>query len=233
MSSPSQTIIPDDIDALKAALFAARIHAADVESKFAILNGERDEAITRLSSVSHELATERAQRSDDQALIAHMKLVIAKMKREKFGPRSEKSQRLLDQMEFQLEELEASATEDELAAELGDSQVAGAILILSDRDRALIKVPYIRKMVQGMIEDGSEGELIEAGTPEPPISPTCYDLPADIAFDRPLEERRAAVARSREMEAAARIERAKADKLKRDEAAAEKARREEAAEIAG
>ena len=68
-------------------------------------------------AVASELATERAQRSDDQALIAHLKLVIAKMKREKFGARSEKSQRLLDQMEFQLEELEASATEDELAAE--------------------------------------------------------------------------------------------------------------------
>jgi transposase len=109
--------IPNDIEALKAALIAARVHAVDVENRFAIVSGERDEAVTQLSSVSHELATERAQRSDDQALIAHMKLVIAKMKREKFGPRSEKSQRLLDQMEFQLEELEASATEDELAAE--------------------------------------------------------------------------------------------------------------------
>jgi transposase len=109
--------IPDDINALKAALVAARLHAADVESRFAIVSEERDEAVTKLSSVAHELATEKAQRSDDQALIAHLKLLIAKLKQEKFGPRSEKSQRLLDQMEFQLEELEASATEDELAAE--------------------------------------------------------------------------------------------------------------------
>jgi transposase len=109
--------IPDDINALKAALIAARLHAADVESRFATVSEERDEAVTKLSSVTNELATEKAQRSDDQALIAHLKLLIAKMKQEKFGPRSEKSQRLLDQMEFQLEELEASATEDELAAE--------------------------------------------------------------------------------------------------------------------
>jgi hypothetical protein len=102
--------IPNDIEALKAALIAARVHAVDVESRLTTVSQERD-------TVASELATERAQRSDDQALIAHLKLLIAKMKQDKFGPSSEKSQRLLDQMEFQLEELEASATEDELAAE--------------------------------------------------------------------------------------------------------------------
>ena len=81
--------LPDDIDALKAALVATRI----------------------------ELATARAQASDDQALIAHLKLMIAKLNRDRFGPRSERTARLLDQLELQLEELEASATEDELAAE--------------------------------------------------------------------------------------------------------------------
>ena len=39
------------------------------------------------------------------------------MKRERFGPRSERSQRLLDQMELQLEELAAAAGEDEAKAE--------------------------------------------------------------------------------------------------------------------
>jgi Transposase C of IS166 homeodomain len=33
------------------------------------------------------------------ALIEHLQLVIAKMKREKFGPRSERSQRLIEQMD--------------------------------------------------------------------------------------------------------------------------------------
>ena len=51
------------------------------------------------------------------ALIAHMKLQIEKLKRDKFGPRSERASRLLDQMAFELEELEGAATEDELAAE--------------------------------------------------------------------------------------------------------------------
>ena len=119
MSLQPQNIIPDDIDALKAALMAAQIRAADIEGRFAIVSGERDAVVS-------ELATERAQRSNDQALIAHMKLVIAKMKREKFGPRSEKSQRLLDQMELQLEDLEATATEDELAAEKAAQAAATA-----------------------------------------------------------------------------------------------------------
>ena len=51
------------------------------------------------------------------ALIEHLQLVIAKMQREKFGPRSERSQRLIDQLELQLEELAATAAEDETKAE--------------------------------------------------------------------------------------------------------------------
>jgi transposase len=58
----------------------------------------------------------RAKLSGAEALIEHLQLVIAKMKRELFGPRSERSQRLLDQLELQLEELvAAAAAEDESA----------------------------------------------------------------------------------------------------------------------
>ena len=55
--------------------------------------------------------------SDAEAEIAFLKLTIEKLRREFFGQRSERKQRLLDQLELQLDELEASATEDELAAE--------------------------------------------------------------------------------------------------------------------
>jgi transposase len=64
-----------------------------------------------------ELAVERAARSTDQALIAHLKLEIQKLNRARFGVSSERTARLLDQLELQLEELEAKATEDDLAAE--------------------------------------------------------------------------------------------------------------------
>ncbi len=80
---------PEDIEALRAALLAARA----------------------------ELASVRAQQSDDQALIAQLKL-IEKLNRDRYGPRSERTARLLDQLELTLKELEASANEDELAAEM-------------------------------------------------------------------------------------------------------------------
>jgi transposase len=64
-----------------------------------------------------ELAQVRAQASSTEALIAHLRLTIEKMRREIYGPRSERKARLIDQMELELEELEAAAAEDELAAE--------------------------------------------------------------------------------------------------------------------
>src|SRR5271165_6450139 len=95
---------PNDIAALKAALAAARdrhiIEAA------------------RAAYAEAELAVARAKASDDQALIAHQRLRIEKLTRELYGPRSERTSRLLDQIELQFEELESSATEDEIAAEM-------------------------------------------------------------------------------------------------------------------
>lgn len=64
-----------------------------------------------------ELARARAQASSTEALIAHLRLTIEKLRREMFGPRSERQARLLDQMELQLEELEAASAEDEIAAD--------------------------------------------------------------------------------------------------------------------
>ena len=63
-----------------------------------------------------ELARARAEASSAEALIAHLRLAIEKMRCELYGQRSERKARLLDQMGLELEELEASAAEDELAA---------------------------------------------------------------------------------------------------------------------
>ena len=70
-----------------------------------------------IETLKAELAVARAKAADDAAMIAHQKLEIAKLKRQIYGPRSERTARLLDQMELELEELEAAATEDEIAAE--------------------------------------------------------------------------------------------------------------------
>jgi transposase len=81
--TPEASPVPDDIDALRAALSAeqAARHAAE------------------------------ARVTGAEAVIAQLKLLIAKYQRDRFGPTSERSRRLLDQLEFQLEELETNAAE--------------------------------------------------------------------------------------------------------------------------
>jgi transposase len=95
--------LPDDIEALKAALVIER--------------GKRIVAET-------DAAFAKARASDDQALIAHLKLQIEKLNRDRYGQRSERTARLLDQLELTLEELETAASEDELAAEMAAAKTA-------------------------------------------------------------------------------------------------------------
>jgi len=95
--------LPDDIAALQAALLAER--------------QKRLEEVARATRIEAELAVAKAKASDDAALIAHQRLQIAKLTRQLYGQRSERSIRLLDQMELAFEELESSASEDEVAAE--------------------------------------------------------------------------------------------------------------------
>jgi transposase len=87
--------------------------SSDIEMLRAVLAAER----ARAAHVDAELALARAKAADDAATIARQSLEIAKLKRQIYGPRSERTARLLDQMELELEELEVAATEDEVAAE--------------------------------------------------------------------------------------------------------------------
>lgn len=80
--------LPDDIDALKAALLAERTARREFE----------------------------ARASSAEAMVAHLKLLIAKLKRDRFGASAERGRKLLDQLEMQLEELETAAAEDAEAA---------------------------------------------------------------------------------------------------------------------
>jgi len=63
------------------------------------------------------------QSVEDLALIARQKLRIAKLERQVYGQRRKRSERLADQLALTFEELEASATEDELAAEKAVAKV--------------------------------------------------------------------------------------------------------------
>ena len=92
----SGTTLPNDVEALKALVHSMARRAAEAEAR---------------------LADARARESATEALIAHLKLQIARLRREQFGASAERSRRLLDQLELQLEDLEADASEDGLAAE--------------------------------------------------------------------------------------------------------------------
>lgn len=102
--------LPDDIEALKQAVLSARN-----EAQQAVIHAAR--AVVERDAVAAELAVAKAKASEDLALIAHQKLRIAKLERQIYGPRAERSARLIEQLELHLEEAEAQASEDELAAE--------------------------------------------------------------------------------------------------------------------
>src|ERR1700720_1166412 len=115
--------LPDDIAALKAAL---AIERARVRAVLA----ERD-------ARAAELAVARAKASEDLALIAHQKLRIAQLERQIYGPRSERSERLIDQLALQFGEFAACAAEDERAAEIAAAKttmVAGFIRKPTERN---------------------------------------------------------------------------------------------------
>jgi transposase len=86
---------------------------SDLASAHAMILAER---AARLAAEA-ERDQSRSSASSAEAFIAHLKLEIEKLKRALFGVSSERKQRLLDQLELQLEDAEAAATEDELAAE--------------------------------------------------------------------------------------------------------------------
>jgi transposase len=82
--------IPDDIDALRAELVAERV--------------ARREAETRAVGA--------------EAMVAHLKFVIAKLEHHRYAPSSERGRKLLDQAELQLEESKADAAEKAVATEV-------------------------------------------------------------------------------------------------------------------
>jgi transposase len=120
--------LPDDIATLKAIVVATRAALIDAEAKVATAVAGAARAAANASSA--------------EALIAHQKLLIEKLKRELYGSRSERSRKLLDQMELELEEMEASAREDEIAAETAARAGAATTLIPAHSRRKPVKKPF-------------------------------------------------------------------------------------------
>jgi transposase len=81
--TPAPDIGSDDIDTLRAALAAEQLARREAEA-----------------------------RAGAEAMVAHLKFMIAKLRHDQYGASSERGRKLIDQMERELEELEASAAED-------------------------------------------------------------------------------------------------------------------------
>ena len=90
--TPAPDIGSDDIDTLRAALAAEQMARREAE----------------------------ARASGAEAMVAHLKLMIAKLRRDQYGA-SERGRKLIDQMELELEELEAEAAEDATAVPQPDA----------------------------------------------------------------------------------------------------------------
>jgi hypothetical protein len=88
----------------------------DLAAAHAMILAERA-ARLQAEAVAASAKAEAADAKAAEALISYLKLEIEKLRRQIYGSRSERKARLLEQMELELEELEATATEDELAAE--------------------------------------------------------------------------------------------------------------------
>jgi transposase len=83
-----------------------------------------DSPVADITVLQAALAAERLARHEAEAratgaeaMVAHLKLLIAKLKHDKFGASSERGRKLIDQLELELGELVAAASEDAAKAE--------------------------------------------------------------------------------------------------------------------
>jgi transposase len=101
--------VTNTFDSLPSNLVAA--HALILAERAARLSSE-----ARAAQAQADLTHAQATASSADALIAQLRLELEKLRRTLYGVRSERKERLLDQLEMQLD-AEADASEDELAAE--------------------------------------------------------------------------------------------------------------------
>jgi transposase len=108
--------LPADLASAHAMIIAERAARLVAQAELTDARAELTDARAEAADARAEAANAQADLTSSEALIAHLKLAIEKLRRELYGTRSERKARLLDQMELELEELEAAASENELAA---------------------------------------------------------------------------------------------------------------------
>ena len=81
-------------------------------SEIAVLRAALAAAEARAAAAEEELTQARAVVSASDAMIRHLQLQIAKLRREHFGHSAERHARLIEQLEMQLEDLETDLGQD-------------------------------------------------------------------------------------------------------------------------
>ncbi|MFN6008350.1 MAG: IS66 family transposase [Paracoccaceae bacterium] len=85
---------------------------SETPSEIAVLRAALAAAEARAAAAEDELMQTRAVVSASDAMIRHLQLEIAKLRREQFGHSAERHARLIEQLEMQLEELETDLGQD-------------------------------------------------------------------------------------------------------------------------
>lgn len=80
-----------------------------------------DELPDDVEALKALLIQERTARQSADQLVAHLRLQVLKLQRAQFGPSSERSARLIEQLELSLEDIEGDIAEDDARADAGKS----------------------------------------------------------------------------------------------------------------
>jgi uncharacterized protein with PIN domain len=102
---PHTDDLPEDIDALREML--------------------RERSAETIALKARLVEAETARLSADD-LIKHLRLQILKLQRARFGPSSERSERLIEQFELSLEDIEGDIAEDGARADAGKAALVPA-----------------------------------------------------------------------------------------------------------
>ncbi|WP_431282955.1 IS66 family transposase [Humitalea sp. 24SJ18S-53] len=95
--TPTPDSLPDDLEALRAALAAEQLARREAE----------------------------ARACGAETMVAHLKLLIARLRHDRFGASSERGRKLLDQLELELDEVVTAASEQATKAETAPGQRSG------------------------------------------------------------------------------------------------------------
>jgi transposase len=105
---------------------------SETPSEIAVLRAALAAAEARAAAAEEELTQARAVVSASDAMIRHLQLQIAKLRREQFGHSAERHARLIEQLEMQLEDLETDLGQDRAKT---DATVAKTTVAAFERRR--------------------------------------------------------------------------------------------------